>query len=137
MLLAKDADIIVKAAAVGDFRPDTVAKDKIKKDKMGSVTLTKNPDILAELGGMGLKAKIVGFSMETKDMEANSVDKLNRKNADYIVANNINDEGAGFAGDTNVVTVFGRSGKSVALPKMSKLSLADKLLDMVTNDELC
>ena len=134
---AAAADIIVKAAAVGDFRPEAVSGDKIKKDKMGSITLTKNPDILAELGSMGLKAKIVGFSMETKDMEKNSVDKLKRKNADYIVANNLKTEGAGFAGDTNVVTVFSKSGKSVSLPKMSKLSLAGRLLDMVTNNELC
>lgn len=134
---AESADIIVKSAAVGDFRPEYVSDEKIKKDCMGTITLSKNPDILAKLGSMGLKAKIMGFSMETQNMEENSIGKLKRKNADYIVANNLNTEGAGFAGDTNVVTVFGRSGKSVSFPKMSKTELAGKLLDMVENNELC
>ena len=127
---AKDSDIIIKSAAVGDFRPAEVAESKIKKNKMGTISLEKNPDILAELGNMGLSAKLVGFSMETDNLLENSVEKLRKKNLDLIVANNLKTEGAGFGTDTNVVTVIGKDGAE-ELPVMSKLEVAHAIFDRI------
>ena len=123
-------DIIIKSAAVGDFRPAEVADNKIKKNKMGTISLEKNPDILAELGNMGLSAKLVGFSMETENLLENSAEKLRKKNLDMIVANNLKTEGAGFGTDTNVVTVIGKDGAE-ELPVMSKLEVAHAIFDRI------
>ncbi len=132
--VCKDMDIIIKSAAVGDFRPKNTANNKIKKDKMGTIELERNPDILKELGQMNLKAKIVGFSMETENLEKNSARKLEEKNAHLIVANKLTDEGAGFGVDTNAVTIFSKSGEK-KLPLMSKYNLAHVILDTVL--EIC
>ena len=126
---AKEADIIIKSAAVGDFRPVDVSSQKIKKDAGGTVSLTRTTDILAELGGMGLSAALIGFSMETQDLIQNSAEKLAKKNVDMIVANDLNTAGAGFGTDTNVASLLKRDGSVLQLPKMSKYSLAHVILD--------
>ena len=127
---AADYDVIIKSAAVGDFRPAIVSDNKIKKSDMGAIALEKNPDILAELGGMGLSAKLVGFSMETENLLENSAKKLKEKNLDFIIANNLKTEGAGFGTDTNVVTVIGRDGAE-ELAIMSKQEVAHAIFDRI------
>lgn len=124
-------DWVIKAAAVGDYRPETTAEDKLKKkaDEM-SVALVKNPDILKEIGAKKRKDQTVcGFSMETRDLIQNSRAKLESKNCDMLVANNLKTEGAGFAHDTNVATLLYRDGSSEPLSLMQKDSLADIVLD--------
>lgn len=125
------SDWVIKAAAVGDYRPMTQAQDKIKKkaDDL-SVALVKNPDILKEIGAQKRDDQIVcGFSMETQDLVANSKAKLESKNCDLLVANNLKTEGAGFAHDTNVATILYRDGQMEALSLMQKEQLAGLLLD--------
>ncbi len=126
-----EQDWVIKAAAVGDYRPATQAQDKIKKkaDDL-SVALVKNPDILKEIGAQRRDNQLVcGFSMETQDLIANSKAKLESKNCDLLVANNLKTEGAGFAHDTNVATILYRDGQMEALSLMQKEQLADLLLD--------
>ncbi len=126
-----EQDWVIKAAAVGDYRPAVQAEDKIKKkaDDL-SVALVKNPDILKEIGTKKRQDQLVcGFSMETQDLIANSKAKLESKNCDLLVANNLKTEGAGFAHDTNVATILYRDGQAEALSMMQKEQLADLLLD--------
>ena len=104
-----DTDITVMAAAVGDFRPVEQARDKIKKNGRSGIELelTSNPDILAWAGEHKRPDQtLCGFAMETRDLEANAAKKLNGKHCDMLVANNLRTPGAGFAADTNVVTVL-------------------------------
>ena len=124
----KDADILIKAAAVGDFKPQTESENKIKKSEGFAVSFTLNPDILKALGSVKGDRVLVGFSMETKDLLENSRKKLEGKNADMIVANNLTDAGAGFAVDTNTVTLITKDGAK-ALPNMSKDKVAEHILD--------
>ncbi|MDO4174306.1 MAG: bifunctional phosphopantothenoylcysteine decarboxylase/phosphopantothenate--cysteine ligase CoaBC [Eubacteriales bacterium] len=129
------SDIVVKAAAVGDYRPMEFQDDKIKKhaDDM-SIALTRNPDILAEIGQKRRDNQVIcGFSMETRDLLENSEKKLRKKNCDIMVANNLKVEGAGFAGDTNVVTLLYRDGAKEPLELMGKDSVADILLDRLVS----
>lgn len=125
------SDFVIKAAAVGDYRPLEFQNDKIKKhDDDMSVALTRNPDILAEIGQKRRDDQVIcGFSMETRDLLENSKKKLQNKNCDVIVANNLKVAGAGFAGDTNVVTLLYRDGTNEPLELMGKDSVADILLD--------
>ncbi|MCD8356341.1 MAG: bifunctional phosphopantothenoylcysteine decarboxylase/phosphopantothenate--cysteine ligase CoaBC [Clostridia bacterium] len=125
------SDFIIKAAAVGDYRPVEFQNDKIKKhDDDMSVALTRNPDILAEIGEKRREDQVIcGFSMETRDLLENSAKKLQNKNCDVIVANNLKVKGAGFAGDTNVVTLLYRDGATEPLELMGKDNVADILLD--------
>jgi len=126
-------DIIIKAAAVGDYRPLQKADDKIKKkdDKL-ILELVKNPDILAQIGKEKTeKQTVCGFSMETNDLIENSKSKLLNKNSDLIVANNLKTEGAGFCVDTNVATLLYKDGKIDKLDIMQKSSLADIILDEI------
>ena len=129
---AEDADIVIKAAAVGDYRAASVADEKIKKsDEMFSVSLEKNPDILKHLGEHKKPGQFLcGFSMETQSMVENSMQKLKKKHLDMIVANNVKVEGAGFAGDTNVVTFLTQEGTE-ELPMLSKAQVAKELLDRI------
>lgn len=126
-----ESDVVIKAAAVGDYRPAELKTDKIKKhDDDMSVALVRNPDILAEIGQNRREDQIIcGFSMETRDLLENSAKKLQNKNCDVIVANNLKVKGAGFAGDTNVVTLLYRDGTTEPLELMGKDSVADILLD--------
>jgi phosphopantothenoylcysteine decarboxylase / phosphopantothenate---cysteine ligase len=127
-----DATIVIKAAAVADYRPAQFSKEKIKKDnKPLSLKLERNPDILAEIGKKKGKRFIVGFAMETQNLLANAREKLRKKNLDMIIANNLSDEDAGFQKDTNVITIINAQGKAEALPKMTKQEAADKILDRI------
>jgi phosphopantothenoylcysteine decarboxylase/phosphopantothenate--cysteine ligase len=125
-------DILIKAAAVADYRPETVAEDKMKKkDGAMSIPLARTQDILgwvAEHRHPGLF--VCGFSMETRDMVANSQAKLAKKHLDMIVANNLKVEGAGFGTTTNVVTLIDRNG-ATELPLMEKDHVASRLLDEI------
>ncbi len=127
------ADIIIGASAVSDFRPVKKQKLKIKKNSKSKfvINLTKNPDILAGLGKKKHNKIIVGFALETDNIEKNALRKLAKKNLDLIVVNNATQEGAGFATDTNIVTVFDKNGNKTALSKMSKTKLAVKIFDIV------
>ncbi len=126
---AEDQDIIIKSAAVADYHPMTVAEDKIKKtDGDMSIPLERTTDIIKYLGEHKKEGQFIcGFSMETKDMLENSSAKLVKKNMDMIVANNVKDEGAGFAVDTNKVVMITKDGMK-DLPLMSKEEVADNLL---------
>jgi phosphopantothenoylcysteine decarboxylase / phosphopantothenate---cysteine ligase len=126
------ATIVIKAAAVADYRPSQFSKEKIKKDnKPLTLKLERNPDILAEIGKTKGKRIVVGFAMETQNLLANAREKLIRKNVDLIIANNLSDEGAGFQKDTNVITIINSKGKAESLPKMTKLEAADIILDRI------
>ncbi|PKM77751.1 MAG: bifunctional phosphopantothenoylcysteine decarboxylase/phosphopantothenate--cysteine ligase CoaBC [Firmicutes bacterium HGW-Firmicutes-15] len=129
-------DVIIGAAAVGDFRIANVAEQKMKKteDKSRKLTLelVENPDILKELGKRKQDNLImVGFAAETENVLENARKKLVSKNLDLIVANDVTMEGAGFATDTNIVTLINRAGELVALPKMSKDMVAAAIIDRV------
>ena len=131
---APEQDIIIKAAAVADYRPATVAEDKIKKsgnDSDLSLPLARTSDILAWLGEHRAPGQFLcGFSMETKDMVENSKKKLEKKHIDLIAANNLKQEGAGFGVDTNVLTLIAADGAK-ELPLMSKEEAAHALLDEI------
>ena len=131
---APDQDIIIKAAAVADYRPATVAEDKIKKsgtDADLSLPLARTSDILAWLGEHRAPGQFLcGFSMETRDMVDNSRKKLEKKHIDLIAANNLKQEGAGFGVDTNLLTLIAADGAK-ELPLMSKEEAAHALLDEI------
>ena len=129
---AKDADIIIKAAAVADYRPSDVSEEKIKKkDGDMSIPLERTKDIIGTLGNNKRDGLFLcGFSMETEHMLDNSKVKLTKKNLDMIVANNVKVAGAGFGTDTNVVTVITKDAVE-ELPMMSKEEVADALLDRI------
>ena len=129
---ASEQDIIIKAAAVADYRPSVTADEKLKKkDEDLTIGLERTEDILAYLGAHRTEGQFLcGFSMETENMLENSRAKLDKKNIDMIVANNLKQEGAGFGTDTNVVTLLTKD-ETVELPMMSKEEVADKLLDYI------
>ncbi|MCI5958325.1 MAG: bifunctional phosphopantothenoylcysteine decarboxylase/phosphopantothenate--cysteine ligase CoaBC [Lachnospiraceae bacterium] len=129
---ADTMDMIIKAAAVADYRPVTTYEDKVKKssDDMG-IALERTDDILAHLGKNKKEGQILcGFSMETKDMLENSKAKLEKKNLDVIVANNLKVAGAGFGTDTNVVTLITKD-EVKELPILSKEEVADRILSFL------
>lgn len=122
-------DIIVMAAAVGDFRPEAAADDKIKKSAgVPEIRLVPNPDILAELGKRRSRRVLVGFCMETRGLLESAAEKLKNKNCDMIVANDLNTPGAGFGTDTNVVTVLFRDGRENLEMRDTKAAVADAVL---------
>jgi phosphopantothenoylcysteine decarboxylase/phosphopantothenate--cysteine ligase len=126
------ATVIIKAAAVADYRPKSEALEKIKKDQgLTGIELTRNPDIIAAVGAKKKKGILVGFAMETEDLLANARRKLIRKNMDMIVANNLREAGAGFKTDTNIITMIDRNGKTIALDKMTKKDAAHRILDHI------
>ena len=132
---AKEADIIIKAAAVADYRPVVAAEQKIKKSKsQATIALERTQDILGTLGKMKSEGEIdgflCGFSMETQDLEENSRAKLKKKQLDMIAANNLKAEGAGFATDTNVLTLI-TEHETEYLEKMEKEQAADCILDAI------
>ena len=129
---AAEQDIIVKAAAVADYTPVQVASEKIKKkDGDNAIALTRTKDILGWLGENRKPGQFLcGFSMETENMLDNSRAKLAKKNVDMIVANNLKVQGAGFGGDTNVVTLI-TPEDTVELPLQSKEEVAGQLLDTI------
>ena len=129
---ASEQDIIIKAAAVADYRPRVTADEKLKKkDEELSVELERTEDILAWLGAHRRAGQILcGFSMETEHLLENSRVKLEKKKIDMIVANNLKQEGAGFGTDTNVVTLITKE-KTEEFPMLSKEEVADRLLDRI------
>jgi phosphopantothenoylcysteine decarboxylase/phosphopantothenate--cysteine ligase len=131
--LLPQQDIVIKAAAVADYRPVSSADKKIKKSgEHMTIELVRNPDILAEAASRKTeKQVVVGFAAETNDVEANAWDKLRRKNADMIVANDVSKEGAGFGADTNVVSLFRPDQPVLHLPQMKKIEIAEAILDEI------
>ena len=127
-----DADIVFKAAAVADYRPIAVSKQKIKKGKITSLKLVLNPDILMELGRRKERQILVGFAAETENCASYALDKLKRKNLDVIVANDLSQPGAGFNTDTNIVRLFFADGREIQLDLMLKSEVAKELLREVT-----
>ncbi len=126
-----DSTIVVKAAAVADYRPKNVARGKIKKsDGEMTVELERTPDILAELGRRKTSQFLCGFSMETEALGENARGKLERKNLDMIAANCLRTEGAGFGVDTNVLTLITKESET-QLPLMSKLEAALAIIDKI------
>jgi phosphopantothenoylcysteine decarboxylase / phosphopantothenate---cysteine ligase len=138
MALAAEADVIVKAAAVSDFRPAVVSEQKLKKDVIAGeegsgvrIELVPNPDILAALGARDdLHAVLVGFAAETTDAEAHGSGKLVRKGADLIVVNDVSQPDAGFEVDTNRAVILGRDGFRHEVPLTAKTTLARTILDL-------
>ncbi len=130
---ADQADVIIMSAAVADYRPRTVSSQKLKKDQDSiTIILDKNPDILAEIGKNKREDQIIiGFSMETENLLENSIKKLRSKNLDFIVANDVSKEGAGFGTDTNIVMIIDASGSIKEFPLMSKREVADVILDEI------
>jgi phosphopantothenoylcysteine decarboxylase/phosphopantothenate--cysteine ligase len=127
-----DCDIIIKAAAVSDYRPRKTATHKIKKGEDSlTLELIKNPDILAELGATKDAAPclLVGFAAETEDLLVNAKKKLRTKNLDMIVANDVSREDAGFEAETNLVKMIYKDGRVEDLPLMTKTEVADLILD--------
>ena len=127
------ADIVIKAAAVADYRPKEVSSQKIKKQADANLTivLEKNPDILADLGQKKTKQFLVGFAAETNDLISNAQEKLRKKNLDMIVANDVTLSGAGFNADTNIVKLLYPDGEICSLEQMSKTKVANILLDCI------
>ncbi len=125
-------DVVVKAAAVADYRPKEMAKRKIKKSEDAlTVELERNPDILAELGRTKTTQILVGFAAETEDMENNARQKVESKNLDLLVANDVTLPGAGFGTDTNISKLVYPNGTIISLPKINKTALAHRILDEV------
>ena len=129
---SQEQDIIIKAAAVADYRPANVSDEKIKKkDDDRSIARERTDDILKYLGEHKPDGQFLcGFSMETQNMNGNSRVKLTKKNLDMVAANNVKMAGAGFQGDTNVLTLITQD-EEVSLPLMSKEDAAGKILDKI------
>jgi phosphopantothenoylcysteine decarboxylase/phosphopantothenate--cysteine ligase len=126
-------DIAILSAAVADYRPVEQATDKIKKTRETlTLDLTRTTDILKALGGLKKAGQIlVGFALETSNETTYALDKLKSKNADLIVLNSLNDEGAAFGYDTNKVTIFGRDGRELVYDRKSKQQVAKDIVDQV------
>lgn len=123
------SDIVVKAAAVADYRPLEAAKQKIKKSgKTLTLELVKTVDILESLGKAKTHQYLIGFAAETNDLEQHAASKLERKNADLIVANDVTQEGVGFGTDTNAVKIFDRQGLVKEIPVTAKEEVARQVL---------
>jgi phosphopantothenoylcysteine decarboxylase / phosphopantothenate---cysteine ligase len=134
MARLEESDVVVKAAAVADYRPAEPAGQKIKKSgETLTLELVKNPDILLEIGKQKTKQYVVGFAAETENLEAYALDKLERKNCDLLVANDVSADGAGFGTDTNIITIFERGGQIHTLPLTSKREAADRLMRLVAD----
>lgn len=130
-------DVLIKAAAPLDYRPDKVSDEKIKKglketDEL-NIKFVRNPDIAAHFGKIKENRIIVGFAAETNNITQYAKEKLNNKNFDFIVANDVSKEGAGFKSDTNIVSIIDREGSIENYPILNKIQVAEMLLDKVTN----
>ena len=127
-----EATVVVKAAAVADFRPVRRAGHKIKKSGSAmKLELEPTPDLLEEIAAQGGERILVGFAAETQDTIKNAAAKLKAKHLDLIVANDVTRAGAGFDEETNIVTLLSRDGRQADLPRMSKAAVADHVLDEV------
>ena len=127
-----ESTIAIFAAAVADYRPAETQTNKMKRNREPlTIRLEPTPDILAEAAQTKGDRLIVGFAAETEQVAENARKKLAAKNADLIVANDVTAEGAGFDHDTNIVTLFSRDGRDLALPKLGKSAVAQRILDEV------
>lgn len=130
------SDIVVKSAAVSDYKPKTYSDKKIKKGPGNlNIELERDNDILKELGTLKKHQILVGFAAESNDVIENAHIKLKKKNLDYIVANNITESNAGFGSDTNRVTIISRDGKEISLDNMSKRLVGYELFNMILNNK--
>ena len=131
--LCREQDVIIQAAAPADYRPAHIAGQKIKKadGEAMELKLVENPDVAAMVGSKKRPGQVlVAFAAETQNLSENAAKKLNKKNVDFIVGNDVTRPGAGFDVDTNIITIFDRSG-ATELPMMKKTEVADKILDYV------
>ena len=130
-------DIALLAAAVADYRPEYVSPEKIKKENgTPELRLVKTKDILARLGQLKKDGQLVlGFALETHNEAANALEKLNKKNADYIVMNSLND-GAAFGADTNKITIYSRSGASFSFESKPKTAVARDIIDTLLKNSV-
>ena len=128
----KQSTIVIKSAAVADYRPSVCADAKIKKkDGPWTLYLERNPDIIAEIGKKKKERILIGFAMESEDLIKNAKAKMLAKNMDLIVANDVKQKDAGFQSDTNIVKILDRDGGIEELPVMDKMDVADRILDRV------
>ncbi|QGU95257.1 bifunctional phosphopantothenoylcysteine decarboxylase/phosphopantothenate--cysteine ligase CoaBC [Clostridium bovifaecis] len=128
----EESDIVIKAAAVADYKPKTYSNEKIKKGENGlNLELERDNDILKKLGSMKKNQVLVGFAAESHDLINNAVAKLHNKNLDFIIANDITCSDTGFASSDNKVTILCRDGKNISLPKMSKRMVARELFNLI------
>lgn len=137
--LASEADVVVMAAAVADFRPVRPIEGKLKKDSFQgalSLELERTEDILASLGGERRADGpiLVGFAAETERLEENAANKLQRKNLDWIVANDVSGEQGGFGSELNAVVMISKTGARLEFPLMSKKELAQRIVDAILSD---
>lgn len=131
--LCREQDVIIQAAAPADYRPAHIAGQKIKKadGEAMELKLVENPDVAAMVGSKKRPGQVlVAFAAETQNLSENAAKKLDKKNVDFIVGNDVTRPGAGFDVDTNIITIFDRSG-ATELPMMKKTEIADKILDHV------
>ena len=128
----KRKDAVIMAAAVADFAPESIAKQKIKKGQSGvaPLSLKTTPDVLATLGTKKIKV-LAGFALETENEIANAKAKLKQKNLDFIVLNSLRQKQSVFGSDRNTVTIIDRHGKTEDLPELSKFEIANRLLDLI------
>ncbi len=128
------SDVLIKAAAPSDYKAEDISVEKIKKkidtDSI-SIRFVKNPDIARHFGNIKKNRIVVGFAAETSKLHEYAFEKLEKKNLDFIVANDVNREGAGFDGDTNIVSIIDRQGDTIEYPKMDKNEVANIILDKV------
>lgn len=129
------SDVLIKSAAPVDYRPETISTIKIKKkenekDEL-NIRYIKNPDIAAHFGAQKKNQIMVGFAAETNNVYEYALAKLKKKNLDFIVANDVTEEGAGFNIDTNIVTIIDKNGTQVKYPMMDKKKVARLILDKV------
>ncbi|ANE47477.1 phosphopantothenoylcysteine decarboxylase [Paenibacillus swuensis] len=129
-----DTDIVIMAAAVSDYRPKSVAPQKMKKTGENLILeLERTPDILQTVGQRKGKTFVVGFAAETEHLEEYAMDKLQRKNCDLLVANDVSQEGAGFGTDTNIAQIYNKDGLLENLPMMTKPEMACRLLRIIAS----
>lgn len=130
-------DVLIKSAAPSDYRPEKTSDVKIKKKEVGNdelnIKFVRNPDIAAYFGKMKKEQIIVGFAAETNNILQYAKKKLQSKNFDFIVANDVSKQGAGFKTDTNIVTIIERDGSSTQYPKMDKSKVAEIILDKIAS----
>jgi phosphopantothenoylcysteine decarboxylase/phosphopantothenate--cysteine ligase len=130
----ESSDVVIMTAAVADFRPAEYRPGKMKKEGKGRlfIEMESNPDILREIGGKKGRRILVGFAAETGDVTAAAESKLNEKNLDLLVANDVTLPGAGFECDTNQVEIFTRDGRRISVPLLPKAEVAKRILDEVS-----
>ncbi len=131
--IAPKMNVMIKAAAVADYRVEKLAKQKIKKlqEKL-TLTLVKNPDILKKLGQIKKKDQIlVGFAAETQHLEKNALKKLKEKNCDWLILNDVSKKSIGFGSNQNAVTLYSAAGEKISLARADKSLISQKILNII------